>query len=61
MGVSVNDYLSQQGLQSIQFGDVSWPLIAAAVLGTSLLAMAAGVVPALQAARLAPREAVAGA
>jgi ABC-type antimicrobial peptide transport system permease subunit len=61
VGVSVNDYLSQQGLQSIQFGDVSWPLIAAAVLGTSLLAMAAGVVPALQAARLAPREAVAGA
>ena len=61
VGVSVNDYLSQQGLQSIQFGDVSWPLIAAAVLGSSLLAMAAGVVPALQAARLAPREAVAGA
>ena len=61
VGVSVNDYLSQQGLQSIQFGDVSWPLIAAAVLGTSLLAMAAGVVPALQAARLAPREAMAGA
>ena len=61
VGVSVNDYLSQQGLQSIQFGDVSWPLIAAAVLGSSLLAMAAGVVPALQAARLAPREAMAGA
>jgi ABC-type antimicrobial peptide transport system permease subunit len=61
VGVSVNDYLSQQGLQSIQFGDVSWPLIAAAVIGTSVLAMAAGVAPALQAARLAPREAVAGA
>jgi ABC-type antimicrobial peptide transport system permease subunit len=61
VGVSVNDYLTQQGLQSIEFGDVSWPLIAAAVLGTSLLAMAAGVAPALQAARLPPREAVAGA
>jgi ABC-type antimicrobial peptide transport system permease subunit len=61
VGVSVNDYLSQQGLQSIQFGDVSWPLILAAVLGTSLLAVAAGVAPALQAARLAPKEAVAGA
>jgi ABC-type antimicrobial peptide transport system permease subunit len=61
VGVSVNDYLNQQGLQSIQFGDVSWPLIIAAVLGTSLLAMAAGVAPALKAARLAPREAVGGA
>ncbi|TMC29848.1 MAG: FtsX-like permease family protein [Chloroflexi bacterium] len=31
VGVSVNDYLSQQGLQSIQFGEVSWPLIIAAI------------------------------
>ncbi|TMD46798.1 MAG: ABC transporter permease [Chloroflexi bacterium] len=61
VGVSVNSYLSEQGLQSIQFGDVSWPLIAAAILGTSLLAIVAGVVPALQAARLSPKEAVAAA
>ena len=61
VGVSVNTYLTEQGLQSIQFGDVSWPLIGAAILGTSLLAIAAGVVPALQAARLSPREAVAAA
>jgi len=60
VGVSVNTYLTEQGLQSIQFGDVSWPLIGAAILGTSLLAIAAGVVPALQAARLSPKEAVAG-
>jgi ABC-type antimicrobial peptide transport system permease subunit len=60
VGVSVNDYLNQQGLQTIQFGDVSWPLMIAAVVGTSLLAIAAGIIPALQAARLAPREAVAG-
>jgi len=40
---------------------VSWPLIGAAILGTSLLAIAAGVVPALQAARLSPKEAVAAA
>ena len=60
VGVSVNDYLSQQGLQSIQFGEVSWPLIIAAIVGTSVLAVAAGTVPAMQAARLAPREAVAG-
>ena len=59
VGVSVNAYLAQQGLQSIQFGDLSWPLIAAAILGTSVLAVAAGILPALQAARLAPREAVA--
>jgi putative ABC transport system permease protein len=60
VGVSVNHYLSQQGLQSIQFGDVSWPLIIAAIAGTTVLAVAAGIVPAMQAARLAPREAVAG-
>lgn len=59
VGVSVNDYLIQQGLQSIQFGDLSWSLLGIAILGTSGLAMAAGVVPALQAARLAPSEAVA--
>jgi ABC-type antimicrobial peptide transport system permease subunit len=61
VGVSVNTYLTEQGLQSIQFGDVSWPLIGTAILGTSLLAIAAGVVPALQAARLSPKEAVAAA
>jgi macrolide transport system ATP-binding/permease protein len=61
VGISVNAYLTEQGLQSIQFGDVSWPLIGAAILGTSLLAMLAGAVPALQAARLAPKEAVAAA
>ena len=61
VGVAVNDYLTQQGLQSVQFGDVSWPLVGAAVLGTSLLAIVAGILPALQAARLAPKEAVAAA
>jgi len=61
VGVSVNTYLTEQGLQSIRFGDVSWQLIGAAILGTSLLAIAAGVVPALQAARLSPKEAVAAA
>ncbi|HEV2012511.1 MAG TPA: ABC transporter permease [Candidatus Dormibacteraeota bacterium] len=61
VGVSVNTYLAEQGVQSIQFGDVSWPLIAAAILGTSLLSIAAGIVPALKAARLTPREAVAAA
>ncbi len=61
VGISVNAYLTEQGLQSIQFGDVSSPLIAAAILGTSLLAMIAGAIPALQAARLAPKEAVAAA
>jgi ABC-type antimicrobial peptide transport system permease subunit len=61
VGVSVNSYLAEQGLQSIQFGDVSWPLIGTAILGTSLLAIAAGLVPAFQAARLSPKEAVAAA
>jgi cell division protein FtsX len=61
VGVSVNSYLTEQGLQSIQFGDVSWPLVGTAILGTSLLAIVAGIVPALQAAHLSPREAVAAA
>jgi ABC-type antimicrobial peptide transport system permease subunit len=61
VGISVNAYLTEQGLQSIQFGDVSWPLIGAAIMGTSLLAMMAGAVPAMLAARLAPKEAVAAA
>jgi ABC-type antimicrobial peptide transport system permease subunit len=59
VGVSVNTYLEQQGLQTIQFGDLSWPLLTVAIAGTTVLAIAAGMVPALQAARLAPREAVA--
>jgi ABC-type antimicrobial peptide transport system permease subunit len=61
VGVSVNSYLVQQGLQSIQFGDLSWPLLAVSILGTSALAIVAGVIPALQAAGLAPNEAVAAA
>jgi ABC-type antimicrobial peptide transport system permease subunit len=61
VGVSVNSYLIQQGLQSIQFGDLSWPLLAVSILGTSALAIVAGVIPALQAAGLAPTEAVAAA
>ena len=59
VGISVNDYLVQQGLQSIQVGDLSWPLLSVAIGGTSALAMAAGIVPALKAAQLAPREAMA--
>jgi ABC-type antimicrobial peptide transport system permease subunit len=61
VGVSVNRYLEQQGLQTIQFGDLSWPLLTVAIIGTTFLAIAAGTVPALQAARLEPREAVAAA
>ena len=61
VGVSVNSYLIQQGLQSIQFGDLSWPLVAVSILGTTVLAIVAGVIPALQAAHLAPKEAVAAA
>lgn len=61
VGVSVNSYLVQQGLQSIQFGDLSWPLLTISILGTTALAIVAGVIPALQAARLSPKEAVAAA
>jgi ABC-type antimicrobial peptide transport system permease subunit len=61
VGVSVNSYLVQQGLQSIQFGDLSLTLLTVSILGTTALAIVAGVIPALQAARLSPKEAVAAA
>ena len=61
VGVSVNSYLVQQGLQSIQFGDLSLTLLTISILGTTALAIVAGVIPALQAARLSPKEAVAAA
>jgi ABC-type antimicrobial peptide transport system permease subunit len=61
VGVSVNSYLVEQGLQSIRFGDLSLPLLMISILGTTALAIVAGVIPALQAARLSPKEAVAAA
>ncbi len=59
VGGVVNGYLTQQGLLGITIG-LSIPVIAGGIAGSTLLALAAGVVPALKAARLPAREAVSG-
>lgn len=58
LGGAVNGYLTQQGLAGVR---VSVPvlLLAAGVLGSTALALVAGVLPAQRAARLPAREAVA--
>jgi macrolide transport system ATP-binding/permease protein len=59
VGAAVNRYLTSQGVAGIRLA-VSVPLLALAVLGSGVLAVAAGLAPALRAARLPAREAVAG-
>ncbi len=53
----VNRYLSSQGLQTV---DLGFPiaLLALVVAGATLLALAAGVLPAIRAARLPARQAI---
>ena len=61
VGLTVNGYLVAQGLEGVQLGGVSPLFLAAGIGGTILLALIAGVIPALQAARLPARDAVGGA
>ncbi|MDQ6882628.1 MAG: ABC transporter permease [Candidatus Dormibacteraeota bacterium] len=61
VGLIVNGYLIAQGLEGVQLGDFSVVFLAAGITGTIALALIAGVVPALQAARLPARDAVGGA
>jgi len=58
VGIDVNAYLVSQGLQGVDLGSIPLGLVLAAPPGTALLAMLAGVAPALQAARLRAREAI---
>jgi putative ABC transport system permease protein len=60
VGVVVNSYLVQQGLQGIDLGTLPLQVAVLAPLATALLAMAAGTAPALRAARLPAREALGG-
>lgn len=53
----VNRYLTSEGLPGVALA-VPLPLLAGGVLGAGLLALVAGAVPALRAARLPAREAV---
>jgi hypothetical protein len=57
VGAVVNDYLGEQGVSAIQVG-VPLPIMMGSVAGAAVLAMAAGAIPALRAARLPAREAM---
>ena len=60
VAVRVTDYLSAQGivLEGLGAGDVPVAIVLAGVLGSCLLALLCGALPALRAARLPAREAV---
>jgi len=60
VGFEVNSYLVQQGIEGIDFGGVPTGIAAAGVGGSILLAVLAGALPALRAARLPAYEALGG-
>jgi putative ABC transport system permease protein len=53
----VNSYLSSEGLQTVRLG-VPVGLLAAVIGGATLLALAAGTLPAIRAARMPARQAI---
>lgn len=55
----VNGYLTAQGLIGVRLG-LSVPIVIGGIVGSTLLALLAGALPALRAARLPATEAVAG-
>lgn len=58
VGLVVNVYLVEQGLQGIDLGTLPFQLAVLAPVGTALLAVIAGIAPALRASRLPAREAL---
>ena len=60
VAVVVNHYLVDQGLQGIDLGGLPVGLVVGAPIVAALLAVGAGVMPALRAARLPVREALGG-
>ena len=60
VGLVVNSYLVQQGLQGVDLGALPLQVALLSPVATALLAMAAGAAPALRAARLPAREALGG-
>jgi len=56
----VNGYLTDQGLIGVHLG-LPVAVLAGGVIGSTLLALLAGSLPAMRAARLPAREAVGGA
>jgi putative ABC transport system permease protein len=59
VAAAVNAYLVRQGLVGVRLV-APLPVLAGAVIGATLLALAAGAVPAMRAARLPAREAMGG-
>ncbi len=59
VGAVVNGYLAQQKLSGVHLS-LPWTLVAGVLAGSTLLALAAGALPAARAARMSAREAVAG-
>jgi putative ABC transport system permease protein len=60
VGLLVDQYLKEQGLYGIDIGGLPVPIVAGAPIAAALLAVGAGLVPALRAARLPVREALGG-
>jgi len=60
VGLLVDHYLKEQGLYGIDIGGLPVSIVVTAPIATAVLAVAAGVVPALRAARLPVREALGG-
>jgi putative ABC transport system permease protein len=60
VGLLVDQYLKEQGLYGIDLGGLPVPIVVGAPVATALLAVVAGLVPALRAARLPVREALGG-
>ena len=56
----VDRYLKEQGLLGVDLGGLPVPIIVGAPIATALLAVVAGLAPALRAARLPVREALGG-
>jgi len=59
VGLAVNHYLTTQDLGSVDLTVIPTAILVGGILGATLLAIIAGVIPALLAARLPAREAVA--
>jgi putative ABC transport system permease protein len=60
VGLLVQTYLREQGLTGIDLGGLPVGIVAGAPIATAVLAVVAGLVPALRAARLPVREALGG-
>ncbi|MGH7763779.1 MAG: hypothetical protein ACREOM_05110, partial [Candidatus Dormibacteraceae bacterium] len=59
LGLGVDNYLVAEGLGGIDLTTISPGIVVAGVVGASLVSLAAACVPALLAARVPAREAVA--